>query len=115
MFDHIKADAKRLLDQEPDRLHRLATLFFNLGFHAVVLYRLSSWLYRHGMGSLGGLVSYVNTVFTGAQISGRAIIGKGLLIYHAPGIVIGQTSIGDYCTLTHANLIDRKSTRLNSS
>jgi serine O-acetyltransferase len=105
MFQCIKADARRLLDQEHDSVRKLATLLFNLGFHAVVLYRFSNWLYRHGMGPLGGVVGYMNTVFTGAQISGRATIGKGLVIYHAPGIVIGEAKIGDYCTLIHANLI----------
>jgi serine O-acetyltransferase len=105
MFQCIRADAGRILDQEPDYLRKLAAVLFNLGFHAVLLYRLSSWLYRHGMGPLGGVLAYFNTVFTGAQISGQATIGKGLVIYHAPGIVIGQTSIGDYCTLTHTNLI----------
>jgi serine O-acetyltransferase len=48
----------------------------------------------------------LNSVLTGAQISCNAVIGKGLTIYHPQGIVVGGTAvIGDYCTLTHGNMI----------
>jgi serine O-acetyltransferase len=43
---------------------------------------------------------------TGAQLSPRAIIGKGLVIYHPHGMVIGaNTVIGDFCTLMQTNVI----------
>src|SRR5262249_55195672 len=40
------------------------------------------------------------------QISSRAVIGRGLVIYHPYGMVIGRGAvIGDYCTLIHGNTI----------
>src|SRR5262245_55171459 len=101
MFDRIRADIRRLTDQEPNVCAKLAVILFNPGLHAVFLYRFSHWLSIHHLGALALMVSYWNSVFTGAQISARAVIGKGLVIYHPHGNVIGTTTIiGDYCTLT---------------
>ena len=106
MFDRIRADIRRLTDQEPNVFPKLAVILFNLGLHAVLLYRFSHWLSTHHLGALAVMVSYWNSVFTGAQISARAVIGKGLVIYHPHGNVIGTTAIiGDYCTLTQGNVI----------
>jgi serine O-acetyltransferase len=45
-------------------------------------------------------------MLTGAQISARATIGKGLFICHPHGIVIGATAvIGKHCTLIHGNVL----------
>ena len=105
MFEYVRADIQRLTEQEPSFFLKLAVVFFNLGLHAVLLYRLSRWLHVHHLGGLGVVVTYFNSVFTGAQISRGAAIGKGLVIYHPQGTVIGPTVIGDYCALTQTNLI----------
>ena len=105
MLGFIRADIKRMTDQEPSFALKLAVGVFNLGLHAVLLYRLSRWLYLHHLGALSVLITYVSSVYTGAQISRGAAIGKGLVIYHPEGTVVGPTVIGDYCTLTQSNLI----------
>ena len=109
MFDRIQVDIRRLTDQERSVCSRLAVIFFNPGLHAVILYRLGHWLSTHHLEVLALLVSYWSSVFTGAQISARATIGKGLIIYHPHGHVIGATAIiGDYCTLTQTNVIGQR-------
>jgi serine O-acetyltransferase len=106
MFERVKFDFKRLIDQEPNMPTKLAGLLFNPGFHAVLLYRLAHWFSTHHLGAIALIVSYLNAVVTGAQISARAVIGKGLVIYHPHGMVIGGTAvIGDFCTLTQGNVI----------
>jgi len=106
MFYRIRADIRRLTDAEPTALLKFAVVAFNLGLHAVLLYRLSHWLATHHLGWIAVLVAYWNSVLTGAQISPRAIIGKGLVIYHSHGMVIGTaTVIGDFCSLMHTNVI----------
>lgn len=40
-------------------------------------------------------------VYTGIQISEKAIIGKSFSIEHFSGIVIGSVIIGDNCTIFH--------------
>jgi serine O-acetyltransferase len=105
MLRCVKADIRRLTEQEPSFFLKLAVVLFNLGLHATLLYRLSRWLQLHHLVGLGVVVTYFNSIFTGAQISARATIGKGLVIYHPQGIVIGASIIGDQCTLTQGNVI----------
>ena len=105
MFENVRADIRRLTDQESGLVLKFAVIFFNLGLHAVILYRLSSWLYLHHLGPLSVVITYFSSVFTGAQISRGAAIGKGLVIYHPQGTVVGPTVIGDYCTLMQSNVI----------
>jgi serine O-acetyltransferase len=85
---------------------KLGVILCNPGLHAVLLYRLSRWFYLHRMHPISILTAYFNSIFTGAQISHRAIIGKGLAIYHPQGTVIGAGAvIGNHCTLSHGNTI----------
>lgn len=106
MFEFVRADFRRTTADSKSAVARVGHLLLNPGVHAVLLYRLSRWLHLHHLAPLGVLVSYVNSVITGAYISGRATIGKGLVIHHPHGTVIGATSvIGDDCTLVHGNVI----------
>jgi serine O-acetyltransferase len=105
MFENVRADIRRLTEQEPTLGLKLGVVFFNLGLHAVFLYRLSRWLYLHHLGPLAVVVTYLNSVFTGAQISRGAAIGKGLVMYHPQGTVVGPTVIGEHCTLMQSNVI----------
>jgi serine O-acetyltransferase len=108
LFHHIRADIHRLTAGEPDIINKTAVVLFNLGLHAVLLFRFSHWLSVHHLTALAVIVAYWNSVFTGAQISVRAIIGKGFVIYHPKGMVIGPAMIGENCTLTQTNLIGQR-------
>ena len=105
-FDNVKVDARRVMAGELILVHQVIAMCFNLGFHAVLLFRLSHWLHRHSLSGLGLVVSHCNSLLTGAQVSRRATIGRGLMILHPSGIVIGATAVvGEYCTLVGANTI----------
>jgi serine O-acetyltransferase len=106
MFERVRADIARVTASEPTLAHRAIAVGFNLGLHAVLLYRLSHSLHRRGLSLVGVAVSYVSSIVTGAQISRRATIGKGLSILHPAGVVIGATTvIGDDCTIVGGNVI----------
>jgi len=76
---------------------------------AVLLYRLSRWFQGHRVTPIAVVISYISSVLTGAQISARATIGKGFVIYHPHGTVIGATAvIGENCVLVHGNLIGQR-------
>jgi serine O-acetyltransferase len=79
------------------------------GFHSVLLYRTSRWCYLHRMRAVSILINYLCSMLTGAQISHAAEIGKGLVIYHPHGIVVGRTAVlGEYCVLVHGNVIGQR-------
>src|SRR5437016_5542297 len=92
MYEFARTDLHRLIRQESGLIQKLGVILFNPGLHAVLLYRLSRWFYLHHMKAIAALISYFNSVLTGAQISPGAIIGKGLVIYHPQGTVIGASA-----------------------
>ena len=105
MFEYITADFLELTRNELSILEKMGVMLFHPGFHAVLFYRVARWFHLHGIRPIAVLVSYISSILTGAQISARAAIGKGLVIYHPHGIVVGPVVIGEYCTLAHENLI----------
>lgn len=109
MFDNIQTDIRELTRREQSVIAKLGVTLLNPGLHAVLLYRAARWLHVHHLGPLALLTGYFSAFLTGAQISARATIGKGLVIYHPYGVSIGATAvIGEYCTLTHANLVGQR-------
>lgn len=106
MFDLVRSDVRRVTGQESSLASKLALFLFHPGLQAVLLYRLARWLLLHRLGFLAVVSSYVGSVLTGAQISPRAVIGKGLCIYHPQGTVVSAGAVvGDHCTLSHANML----------
>src|ERR1700682_324821 len=98
MITHVTRDIERVTAVERNLAQKAGAVFLNLGLHAVLLYRLARWLHLHRVSALGMGASYVNSVITGAQISRHAAIGKGLVIYHPHGTVVGATAvIGPEC------------------
>ena len=76
------------------------SILFKAGFQAVVLYRLSHWLFRRGWIYPPWFLSRLSIALTGADIEFNAQIGPGLFIAHPVGIVVGRgTVIGANATL----------------
>lgn len=71
-------------------------LYFK-GFHALESYRAAHWLWRQGRNSLAlVLQNRISTVF-GVDIHPAAQVGKGVMLDHATGIVIGETAVVEDC------------------
>ena len=71
-------------------------LYFK-GFHALESYRVANWLWRQGRRSLAlVLQNRISTVF-GVDIHPAATVGKGVMLDHATGIVIGETAVVEDC------------------
>jgi serine O-acetyltransferase len=100
MFEKIRYDLNAIKSRDPAARNKLEIFLLYSGFHAVFWYRLSHWLFVHRCFFLARLVSQVTKFFTGIEIHPGAQIGKGLMIDHGTGVVIGETTIiGDDCTL----------------
>lgn len=102
MFSRIKEDIAVVFDRDPAARHTLEILTAYPGVHAVLIHRLSHWLWKHGLKWLARLTSHIGRWITGIEIHPGAIIGRRLFIDHGMGVVIGETAeIGDDCTLYH--------------
>jgi serine O-acetyltransferase len=91
----------------------MRTLFrtlFEAGYQAVLLYRISNWLYRRTAFRLFSyFFSRFNLWFTGVDIHPGATIGRRFVIPHPVGIVIGGDSvIGDDCVIMHGVTLGAK-------
>ncbi|MFP6797255.1 MAG: serine O-acetyltransferase [Pseudomonadales bacterium] len=67
-------------------------LYFK-GFHALQAYRIAHWLWTHGRHTLAQFFQSQISVGLGVDIHPAAEIGRGLMLDHATGIVIGETSV----------------------
>jgi len=70
------------------------------GVHAVISHRIAHVLFEAGVPVAPRSIAYVSRAITGVEIHPAAKIGKGLLIDHGSGVVIGETAeIGDDVTI----------------
>jgi serine O-acetyltransferase len=96
----LKEDIDTILIRDPAARSRLEVLLCYPGVHAMLVYRLSHWLWRRDWKLLARFLSHTAKVFTGVEIHPGATIGRRVFIDHATGVVIGETAeVGDDVTL----------------
>lgn len=61
----------------------------NVGFFAVVIFRLSQVAGKR-LPLLGSLVKQINHVLTGADLAWEVSVGPGFMLYHPTGVVMGR-------------------------
>ncbi len=96
----LKYDIEAFRQRDPAAKSDAEIALLYSGFHARTAHRLSHKLYKNGHTFCARLVSQGAKMVTGIEIHPGATIGKGLVIDHGTGVVIGETAeIGDNCTL----------------
>src|SRR3984957_21248930 len=63
-------------------------------FLPIVLCRSSRSAFLNGLPALAHILSYLNQIIFGIEISPRCIIGPGIFFPHTSGTVIGASKIG---------------------
>ena len=98
----ILADLDAVIARDPATRSRLEAALCSSGFHAVLIYRASNWLWRRNLKLTALQLPQVASSLTGIEIHPGATIGKSFFIDHGMGVVIGETSeIGDNVTMYH--------------
>ncbi len=93
-------DIKAVLDRDPAARNGLEVLLLYPGIHAVQWHRVAHFFYKAHIKFVARCISQLVRFFTGIEIHPGATIGKGLLIDHGMGVVIGETAvIGNDCTI----------------
>ena len=96
----IKYDVAAIRDRDPAATSDAEVMLLYSGFHAVTLHRAAHALHKRGHKFSARAISQFSKFMTGIEIHPGAKIGKGLVIDHGSGVVIGETAeIGDNCTL----------------
>ncbi len=67
-------------------------LFFK-GFHALQAHRVAHWLWNQGRQTLAQFFQNQISVTLGVDFHPAAIIGSGIMLDHATGVVVGETTV----------------------
>ncbi|XP_010446901.1 PREDICTED: serine acetyltransferase 4-like [Camelina sativa] len=98
----IRLDVQAFKDRDPSCLSYSSAVLHLKGYLALEAYRVAHKLWKQGRKLLASaLQSRVSEVF-GIDIHPAARIGKGILLDHGTGVVIGETAvIGDRVSILH--------------
>lgn len=98
--ENVRYDIKSIQERDPAARSGIEILLTYSGVHAVAMYRIAHALHTRGLYLPARVISQITRALTGIEIHPGATIGKGLLIDHGSGVVIGETvEIGDNCLL----------------
>ena len=96
----VRYDVEAFRQRDPAAKSNTEILLLYSGMHARLAHRLSHALYKNGHALSARAVSQGAKFLTGIEIHPGATIGRGLVIDHGSGVVIGETAeIGDNCTI----------------
>ena len=102
MFRNLRYDLNKVMENDPAARSKIEVFLLYPTIHALIAYRISHYLYINKLFFLARLISQISRFFTGIEIHPGAKIGRGLVIDHGMGVVIGETSeIGDNGLLYH--------------
>ncbi|MEQ8156205.1 MAG: serine O-acetyltransferase EpsC [Clostridiaceae bacterium] len=102
MFKNLRYDIDRIMKNDPAARSFLEVLLLYPGVHAMIVYRAAHFLYTKRLFFLARLISQMARFFTGIEIHPGAKIGRGLVIDHGMGVVIGETAeIGNDVLIYH--------------
>ena len=98
----IIEDVRSVFARDPAARNVFEILTCYSGVQAVILYRLTHFLWRYKLRWLARFIFTLARWITGIEIHPGAVIGRRFFIDHGMGVVIGETAIiGDDCMLYH--------------
>jgi len=101
IIDAIEEDINEIYHKDPACNYLFQPLLFYKGFQALQTYRVANYWAKEKLGFSMYIQSIVSEKFN-VDIHPNAKIGKGIMIDHASGVVIGETAkVGDYCSIFH--------------
>lgn len=103
IVDAMYADILAHRERDPACSEMCMPLLFFKGYHALQSHRIAHQLWNDQRQCLAlYLQNQISQVFD-VDIHPAAVIGKGIMIDHATGVVIGETAVlGDYVSMLHS-------------
>jgi serine O-acetyltransferase len=97
-----RADMQAFHERDPACTRFIEPLLYFKGFHAIQTHRLAHWLLAHGRKDTALYLQSRSSVVFQTDINPAAIVGRGLFLDHATGLVVGETArIGDDVSILH--------------
>lgn len=100
LVGEVKEDVAAVRERDPAARSNAEVLLLYSGVHALAAHRVAHELYKSEHYFSARALSQLAKLVTGIEIHPGAKIGKGFVIDHGSGVVIGETTeIGDNCTI----------------
>ncbi|MFN2286849.1 MAG: serine O-acetyltransferase [Chromatocurvus sp.] len=89
----VRADLLAVLDRDSACTELYVPFLYYKGFHALEVHRVSHWLWKQGRKSLALFFQNRMTSKFAVDIHPAAHLGRGIMLDHATGLVIGETTV----------------------
>jgi serine O-acetyltransferase len=93
IVESAAVDLTAIRDRDPACPDLLTPLLWFKGFQAVQIHRVAHWLWAHGRIHLARHLQSRSAEVFAIDIHPAARLGRGILIDHGTGVVIGETSV----------------------
>jgi serine O-acetyltransferase len=100
MLSTLRRDLASARERDPAARSSLEIAICYSGVHAIWSHRICHLLWINDLKFLARVCSSLARLFTGVDIHPAAVLGQGVFIDHATGVVIGETAeVGDDVTI----------------
>ena len=89
----FRADIMAVADRDPACLRLMEPLLYFKGFHAIQAQRVTHWLWHNGERDFALYLQSRSSEVFQTDIHPAARLGRGILLDHATGLVVGETAV----------------------
>ena len=93
MLSAVFRDVQAVKERDPAARSTAEVILCYPGLHAVWGHRVTHWLWNHNARLAARFLAEINRKLTGVEIHPGAVLGTGVFIDHATGVVIGETAV----------------------
>lgn len=98
----VEADLKAIYERDPACDEYSLPLLYFKGFHAIQAHRINHCLWKEGRKTLAYFLQNRASEVFGVDVHPAARFGRGIMIDHGTGVVIGETAVlGDDISILH--------------
>jgi len=102
MGESVRADLSAVFQRDPACHSYVQAFLFFKGFHALQSYRVAHYLWQQGRKTMALFIQNRMSDLFAVDIHPAARLGRGIMIDHATGVVIGETAVvGDDVSMLH--------------
>lgn len=89
----VRADLSAVFERDPACTSYLEPFLYFKGFQALQAYRVAHWLWANSRQAMALYLQSRTSEVYGVDIHPAARIGRGIMIDHATGVVVGSTAV----------------------
>jgi serine O-acetyltransferase len=89
----FRIDIAAVVDRDPAATRFIEPILYFKGFHAIQTHRLAHWLWNAGRRDFALYLQSRSSAVFQCDINPAVVMGRGIFLDHATGIVIGQTAV----------------------